>query len=461
MPLTTKPAGAPPTEQPQVEPRPAQAPAAPQAPQPQAAALVDPRAAQAPAAPPLAATPDAGVIEEARRRQQHRRAGVYSLVTAAVVAGLSLLLGTGGNGNSPTSHASPSAGRPLKLTFHHGYPYINGQPERFGVSPSLQAGNVGVCIHVQGEGSCNGPPPTSTDPIYGGEVGFDPKEKVGPEGEIDMLFVGQRVAGVRVAHLGTFKARHFPGLPPGAKQVVFYRPPGSRGTVLAPGLEPSVLHSFARARRGPALTETLLDASGRTIHVSREDATFTLPNSYWPGTHAPPANGRCAIASSFPGVKTAWGQVARQIAPDRAITVPAWLTCVHVWFSVPRQSFEAALLLNAKAPGSAPAPLWGAVPVPGHPAIVQIPPVEREFHLPPLSPTAAKRILAVDTKHIGRVRAEQVLHESQRRTFWEVFVPGTVARRVGPAWLLVREGNNLQQRIAFLQSLHVSRMDIR
>jgi hypothetical protein len=409
-------------------------------------------------APPPAPTPDAGVIEEARRRQQRRRAGVYSLVTAAVVAGLSLLLGTGGNGNSPTSHTYPSAGRPLKLTFHHGYPYINGQPERFGVSPSLQAGNVGVCIHVEGEGSCNGPPPTVADPIYGGEVGFDPKEKVGPEGEIDMLFVGRRVAGVRVAHLGTFNARHFPGLPPGAKQIIFYRPPGSRGTVLAPGLEPSVLHGFARARRGPALTETLLDASGRPIHVSREDAAFTLPNSYWHGTHAPPAKGRCAIDSSFPGVKTAWGQVARKIAPDRAITVPAWLTCVHMWFSVPGQSFEAALLLNAKAPGSAPAPLWGAVPVPGHPAIVQIPSVQRQIHLPPLSAAATKRILEVDTKHAGRARAEQILRESERRNFSEVFVPAAVARRVGPAWLIVREGNSLQQRIAFLQSLHVTRM---
>lgn len=186
---------------------------------------------------------------------------MYSLITAALVAGLAVLLGAGGNGNSPTSDGLPTARRPLKLTFIHGYPYLNGQPERFGVSPSLQAGNVGVCIHVEGEGSCNGPPPTIANPIYGGEVGFDPKEKLGPEGEIDMLFVAQRVAAVRVAHLGTFKARHFPGLPPGAKQIVFYRPPRSRGTVLAPGITPSVLS----ARQGPALAETLLDSSGRPI----------------------------------------------------------------------------------------------------------------------------------------------------------------------------------------------------
>ena len=399
------------------------------------------------------------MIEEARRRQQRRRAGAYSLITAALVAGLALLLGAGGNGNSPTSDAHLSARRPLKLTFVHGYPFINHQPELFGISPSLQAGNVGVCVMVTGGGSCNGQPPIATNPIYGGGGGFSPEEKVGPEGELDTLFVGQRVAAVRVAHLGTFKAQHLPGLPPGAREIIFYRPPGSRGSVLEPGPSPGILQGFEHARQGPALTETLLDAAGHPIPVS-DPQTFTLANSYWQGTQAPPAKGRCAISSSFPGVKTDWGQVTRQIAADRAITVPAWLTCVHVWFSAPGAAFETALLLNAKAPGSAPAPLWGAVPVPGHPGIVKIPPVQRKIQLPPLSAAAAKRILAIDTKRGGRPRAEQILRESERRNVWEVLVPAAVARRVGPAWLLVREGNSLQQRIAFLKSLHVTRMAI-
>jgi hypothetical protein len=37
-----------------------------------------------------------------------------------------------------------------------------------------------------------------------------------------------------------------------------------------------------------------------------------------------------------------------------------------------------------------------------------------------------------------------------------VFIPPTVARRVGPAWVLVRYGSSLAQRIAFLQGLHVT-----
>jgi hypothetical protein len=409
-------------------------------------------------APPVEAA-DAGVIEEARRRQHSRRRTGGVLASAALaIAGLALLVGGANNGNSPTSGARLSARRPLKLTFVHGNAFINGQPALAGISPSLQAGNVGVCISIVGEGSCNGPPPTTTNPIYGGIGGFSPKEKVGPQGEIDTLFTGPIVAAVRVAHLGTFKALHVPGLPPGAKEIIFYRPPGARGSVLPPGLSPQVLQRFEHARQGPALTETLLDASGREIPVSSDPQTFTLPNSYWQGTQAPPANGRCAVSSSFPGATVAWGQVTQQIAAYPNITAPAWLTCLHVWFSAGASRYETAILLNAKSPGSTPAPLWGAIPVPGHPGIVEIPPVEREFHLPPLSAAQARRILTIDTKTRGRAQAEQILHESERRTVWDVLVPATVARRVGPAWLLVREGPSLAQRIAFLQSLHVTRM---
>ena len=41
---------------------------------------------------------------------------------------------------------------------------------------------------------------------------------------------------------------------------------------------------------------------------------------------------------------------------------------------------------------------------------------------------------------------------------WQVLVPPAVARRVGPAWVLVRYGNSLAQRIAFLEGLHLTRL---
>jgi hypothetical protein len=405
----------------------------------------------------LAVDVDSGVIEEARRRQHRRHIASIALGTvSAVIAGAALLIGGGGNSRLL---GEPALDSPMKLTLVRGRAFSGGRPALMGVTPSLQAGNVGVCVMVVSEEGCNGPPPTVADPVYGGIGGFSPKEKVGPAGEIDAIFTGPRVAAMRVAHLGTFKAQSVPGLPPGAKQIVFYRPAGSRGTVLAPGLSPQLLQGFERARLGPALTETLIDSNGRPIHVGKTPV-FTLPNSYWQGGQAPPARGRCAMSSSLPGVHTAWGQVATDIAGDPSITTSAWLTCLHTWFWLGDASYETAVLLDGKSPGAIPAPLWGAIPVPGHPGIVQIPPVQREVRLPPISPAQASRMLAIDTRTGGPARAEQVLRESERRTFWEVFVPPTVARRVGPAWVLVRYGASLAQRIAFLAALHVTKLNI-
>jgi hypothetical protein len=420
------------------------------------------------AAPRPADGPDAGVIDEARRRQRRRRgASVAFGVLAAIVAGV-LWIGGGGGSGRPSGNEPSAGARPLKLALVRGQPFVGGEPALMGVAPSLQAGNVGVCVMVAGEGEgCNGPPPTRADPVYGGGDGWSPEEKVGPAGEIDALFVGPGVAAVRVAHVGTFAAHHVADLPPQAKEVLFYRAPGSRGSVLPPGMGAGVLRGSEAARRGPALTETLLDASGRTVSA-RSDGVFTLPNSYWQGTQAPPARARCAMRSSFPGVSTQWGEVTDQIAADHSVTVAAWLTCEHVWYQAGAQAFETAILLNASSPGAAPAPLWGAVPVPGHPGIVQIPPVEREIHvrIPKPSSAVLAQELARDTKMVGRAHAEELIHQVEKaasprgETYWQVFVPPTVARRVGPAWLLVRYGASLAQRIAFLDALHVTRIEL-
>ncbi len=423
--------------------------------------LPPPQVALAP--PPAPPSPPVeirdGVIEEARRRHRRRRrraAGIALGTGALVIAALAALLGGGGGGNSGAP-GEPPPGGPQKLTLVRGRAFEGGQPALMGVTLSLEAGDVGVCVRVANHGGC-GPLPSASYPVYGGHgEGVNPEEKVGPEGEIDAIFTGPGVAALRVAHLGTFKAEPAPGLPPGAKQIVFYRPPGSRGSVLAPGLSPRILQGFEHARQGPALTETLLDASGRTIPVGRPPR-FQLPNSYWQWPQAPPAQGRCAMSSSLTGTRTAWGMVVTKIAGDPNLTTPGWLSCLDTWFSAGGTSYEAAILLNAKSPGSTPTPPWDAVPVPGHPGIVEIPPVQRAFHLAPLSPAEATRILAVDTRRGGRARAEQILRESERRTFWDVLVPPTVARRVGPAWVLVRYGNSLAQRIAFLQALHVTKI---
>jgi hypothetical protein len=349
---------------------------------------------------------------------------------------------------------------PQRLSLRHGRAFVGNQPALIGVTMSLQAGNVGVCVAVLGGQDCNGPPATAAFPIWGGEQSYNPEEPVGPEGEIDAIFTGPGVAAVRVAHLGTFKAQPAPYAPPGAREIVFYRPPGSRGTVLAPGLSPRVLERSRLTRGGPALTETLLDGSGHPIRLGTPPPTFTLPIGYWQAPHTAPARGRCTLASSLAGISSEWGEVATKIAPDVGVSTPAWLSCLNEWVHADGSSYEAAILLNAQAPGDTPAPLWGAVPMPGHPGMVEIPPVQREIHLPPLGASTARRMLAIDTRQSGRAHAEQVLHESERRTVWDVFIPSTVARRVGPAWVLVRYGNSLAGRIAFLESLHITKLDL-
>ena len=428
------------------------------------------------AAPSPAVEVENGVIEEARRRQRRRRtAGIALGAGATVIAISALLIGGGGKGNSGAT-GKPLSAKPLKLTLVHGRAFSGGQPVLMGVAPSLQAGNVGVCIKAVGNEGCNGPLPTAAYPVYGGGGGFSPEEKVGPAGEIDAIFTGPGVAAMRVAHLGTFKAESAPGLPPGAKQILFYRPPGSHGSVLPPGSSPQVLQGFEHARQGPALTETLLDASGHAIPVKNSRglggssvggaSVFTLPNSYWQGTQAPPAKGRCAMTSSLPSVHTAWGQVATKIAGDTHITAPGWLTCLHEWFTLDGSNYETAVLLNGRSPGKPPAMLWDATPVPGHPGVIQIPPVQREIHfrIPKHSPAQVARELAVDTKKVGRTRTEEDVRPAEqlsgKATFWEVFIPPTVARRVGAAWVLVRYGNSLAERLRFLEALHVTKITL-
>jgi hypothetical protein len=402
---------------------------------------------------------DNGVIEEARVRQRRRRVTGAALGVVAACASIGLLLIGGRGGSSSGASGEARAGRPLKLALVRGRAFSGGQPALMGVTWSLQAGNVGVCVRVINRGHCNGQPPTRNYPLYGGPGGYSPEEKVGPQGEINAIFVGRGVAALRVAHLGTFRARSAPGLPPGAKQIVFYRPPGSRGSVLPPGVSPKVLVGFGHAKGGPALSETLLDSRGQPIHVG-SSAGFTLPNSYWQGSQSPPAAGRCAMSSSLPGTRTDWGQVATVIAPDPSITTAAWLTCLHVGFSQAGASYETALLLNGRSPGARPAALWGAVALPGHPGIYEIPARQREIRIPPLTAAQARHDLAVDTKTVGRVKAEQIIRESDRRVFVDTFIPAGLARRVGPAWLLVNDGTSLAGRLAFLASLHVSKLNV-
>jgi hypothetical protein len=97
---------------------------------------------------------------------------------------------------------------------------------------------------------------------------------------------------------------------------------------------------------------------------------------------------------------------------------------------------------------------------------MQIPPIQREitFRIPKRSPARVARELAVDTKKVGRTRADEEVRPAEqlsgKATFWDVFIPPTVARRVGPAWVLVRYGSSLTERLRFLQALQVTKIEL-
>ena len=184
---------------------------------------------------------------------------------------------------------------------------------------------------------------------------------MGPQGEIDYELLGPQVAAVRVPGLGTVRSIVLPGLPPGDRVAVFYRPPGSIGSVIPAGL-PSALGPGNR----PVIV-TQLDNAGHPLPTTAHFGVSVLANRYWQRPDSEPSDGRCALSSHIAGARVQWGQVATTLAGAPAAATSAFLACLQVWYSTPTGSFQAAMLLDARAPGSTPAPLWGATPVPDHP----------------------------------------------------------------------------------------------
>jgi hypothetical protein len=415
--------------------------------------------AETPADPPpmLDMTPpaqrsaiEAGVIVDARRRQRRRRLLGALLGGAAVGLGLVFGLAGGGGHGRGVSHP-PQSGSPLRLTFVDGLPLVDGQLLPLAVSPSFQAGDVGLCVMYLGGGSCNGPYPGPRLPL------FDQGTTIGTvswPGEVDSEIVGPEVAAVHVQGLGTFTPVRFPGLPRGERVAAFYRPAGSRGTLVLAGSDQGVSPGPGSPEH-PVVLVSALDRAGHPIRMDpRRDTVRLLPNSYWQAPAGPPANGRCALANNTPGARVQWGQVATTIASDASSGADEFLTCMQSWFSVPGGAFQAVVLLDARSPGSVPGPLWGAVPVPGHSGVVEI---RARTAYPP-----RRAALRLGTAGQARI-AKQVGAQAERRLAAGylppiVIQPLTLARRVGAAWILVLNGGTLGNELRLLDGLKLSKL---
>ena len=396
--------------------------------------------------PPVGA-PNAGVIEEARTRQRRYR---WRLALAALPLAITVLLLSLGSGRPRAKVGVAPTGQPWQVTVKSGYAYANGQPIQVGIAPYLRAGWVDLemteSIRGPGPDLASGLSnyPTQAAPLFGflaeglsfGYAHGAPQPlsgaPVGPAGEIDMLLVGPTVASMRVAHLGTFKPVHVLGLPPDDRAIVFSRPPGATGVVVAPGLR--VFPSLT-AKHTPILRETLYNAAGKVVPLKYP--TFHAPTEFWAAPGTPAANGRCAARSTLPGATAQWGQVTTTIAADTSVIGPAFLSCMYTQYRWRGSTFQVGVLVNAQSPGSAPASLWSATPLAGA-LVVEVKPVQYTER--------------VELKRAGQpVRYVNVRH---------VLAPGSVARRLGNAWLVVRGGASLSQRTQFLDGLRMTRLDL-
>jgi hypothetical protein len=119
--------------------------------------LVEPERAEAPA------TPDAGLIRDARNRQMRRRRRYGAVVTAAVALGALIAWFAGDPGSK---RISPSGARSKLLAFEHARQRrgLSG----WHISPALEGGDYGWCVlEGAGGGSCATVPTQNTRTLSG------------------------------------------------------------------------------------------------------------------------------------------------------------------------------------------------------------------------------------------------------------------------------------------------------
>ena len=427
--------------------------------------------------PPDVLDVDAGVIEEARRRQWRYRGFAAAVILAVAGIAAILVASLGGGGVSIADSNPVIPGPQSSLTFKDGLAYENGQPIQVGIEPSLRAGQVALDVREADNGSGGGSYPSTEDPLFGPDFpDVVSGNRVGSFGAIDVLLTGPTVASIHVKSIGTIDPVRLVGLPPEEHAFVFFRPAGSLGTVLPPDFKGDVL---TETERRSILPVTLYDAAGHVVPVRSKPGyagvPFHVPTADWqtPATAAP--RGRCAVRSTLRGGGAQSGQAATVIRSDPAVSGPAFLSCLHASYRWHGSSFEVGLLVNAQSPGSAPAPLWNATSTPGHAGVVEVKPVREvtTIRIQRVPSQLSPAFIAYLTEKFGKAGAaqrekgyeraarEQNRHVGQLRTIRTTTLAfAAVARKVGPAWLVVRGGASLSQRIRFLDSLRITRLDL-
>ena len=177
-------------------------------------------------AAPGGSAPDAGVIEDARRRQRrHRIKGLAgAFVVAADVGPIVFGASAGGDASGATLPAPGKTSGSLGSLAPASY--------QFWVTPDLSPGTASIDIAVQVPDGLMGRRtalPRSQCHCRGADPNYGRRQPLGLNGSTtEILFVASNVAAVRVGRFGIAAARSAPGLPLGAKVVAFTLPRNAR-----------------------------------------------------------------------------------------------------------------------------------------------------------------------------------------------------------------------------------------
>jgi hypothetical protein len=160
-----------------------------------------------------------------------------------------------------------------------------------------------------------------------------------------------------------------------------------------------------------AVSQGVRESSHHGLGQAPTTPSISLPATYWKAPQVPPS-GPCAIGSShLPGLRSRWGHVVGVVRPVPELARGGYISCDDTKLSVRGSSLDAAILVDAAQPGSAPPqPLPNAHLVGSHHGLYTAP-------------------------------------------GWSGAI---LARRVGDAWLLVEGGRGLRQRESVLAHLRAT-----
>ncbi len=284
--------------------------------------------------------PTAGVIREARRRRRVRVVFQSAVLACLFVAGTTIGVVSLGEGDSATSRQPPRAAIAR--------PDPTEKPVR--LSPSLDGGTYGWCVGLQqGRGGLSG-------------------------GGCGALPVRSRPI-VMTLGTGSAKARTYSLFVLTTPAVASLLVNDSRRvpTSVVPGRAYGL-----RAARIVLPVHLVRSPSGRLgLTAPKEPSLVALAEDGRPIPNAPPsprrginlaADGPCTLtASGLPGLARQWSHIAAAIGPyPEALTGRAFFSCIDVEYYLRGWPLDAALLLDAAHPGSAPAAIPGLWPVRGH-----------------------------------------------------------------------------------------------